>query len=252
MQNLLKEKLMKGESVVGCFVGLGHPDVTEVLSRMGFDWLLIDGEHSPIGLETMHRMRQAMNGTDCTPIVRPAWNDPVLIKRILDIGAQGILVPWVNNKEEASAAVRACKYPPEGIRGLGHRRASIGDPDYKKTANDEIMVTVQVETQDAVDNIEEILRVDGIDACFIGPWDLSSNLLGRVPPEFDNPEYSGAIDKVIETAKKVGKPAGFYCNMSNIAWAQEKGFTYNTVGEADGFLDYGAKVALEAARKNIQ
>jgi 4-hydroxy-2-oxoheptanedioate aldolase len=251
LKNVLKEKLMREEAVVGCFVSLGHPDVTEVLSRIGFDWILIDGEHSPIGLETMHRMRQAMNGTDCTPIVRPAWNDPVLIKRILDIGAQGILVPWVNNKEEAIAAVRACKYPPEGIRGRGARRASIGDPDYGKTANDEVMVTVQIETREAVDNIEEILRVDGIDACFIGPYDLSSNLLGRVPPEYDNPEYMGAIDKVIEKSKKAGKPAGFYCNKDNITWALEKGFTYNTVGEADAFLDYGAKAALKAAGKNI-
>ncbi len=251
MKNLLKEKLSKGESVIGCFVGLGHPDVTEVLSRMGFDWILIDGEHSPMGLETMQRMLQAMNGTDCTPIVRPAWNDPVLIKRILDIGAHGILVPWVNNREEAMVAVRACKYPPVGIRGYGPRRASLGDPDYKKTANDEVMVTVQVETQEAVDNLEEILRVDGIDACFIGPWDLSSNLLGRVPPEFDNPKYSEAIEKVINTAKKVGKPAGFYSTRNNISWAQEKGFTYNTVGEADEFLVYGASTALDAARKSL-
>ena len=250
MKNLLKEKLSKGESVVGCFVGLAHPDVTEAISRMGFDWILIDGEHSPMSLETMQVMLQAMNGSDCTPIVRPAWNDPVLIKRILDIGAHGILVPWVNNKEEAEAAVRACKYPPVGTRGFGPRRASLFDPDYKATANDEIMVTVQVETKEAVDNIEEILSVDGIDACFIGPWDLSSNMLGRVPPEFDNPLYAGAIDRVIEVAKKVGKPAGFYSNMNNIAWAQEKGYTYNTVGEADGFLDYGARTALEEARKN--
>jgi 2-keto-3-deoxy-L-rhamnonate aldolase RhmA len=142
-------------------------------------------------------------------------------------------------------------YPPLGIRGRGARRASIGDPDYSETANDEILVTVQIETREAVENIEEILMVDRIDACFIGPYDLSSNLLGRVPPEYRNSEYMGAIDKVVETAKKVGKPAGFYCNMNNIAWAQEKGFTYNTVGEADAFLAYGAKVALRAARKNI-
>jgi len=252
MKNSLKEKLMNGEQVVGCFVGLGHPDVTEKLSSKGFDWLLIDGEHAPLTIETMQVMLQAMNGTNCTPIIRPAWNDPVIIKRILDIGTHGVLVPWVNNKEEALAAVRACKYPPEGIRGFGPRRASLNDPDYKETANDEILVTVQVETKEAVENIEEILSVDGIDACFIGPWDLSSNFLGRVPPDFDNPEYSGAIDRVIQTAKKIGKPAGFYCNKDNIAWAQEKGFTYNTVGEADDFLDYGASVALEAARKNIE
>jgi 2-keto-3-deoxy-L-rhamnonate aldolase RhmA len=175
MRNLLKEKLRRGKAVTGAFVGLGHPDVTEILSRMGFDWLLLDGEHGPIGIETMQVMMQSMT-QDCTPIVRPQWNDPVIIKRVLDIGAHGVLVPWVNSKEEAESAVAACKYPPEGIRGWGPRRASLFDPDYRATANDEILISVQIETQKAVDNLEEITAVEGVDALFIGPYDLSNNM----------------------------------------------------------------------------
>src|SRR4030042_6469935 len=100
-----------------------------MLSRVGFDWLLIDSEHAATGLETMTMMMQAMNGTDCTPIVRPQWNDIVVIKRILDLGAHGVLIPWVNTKEQAEYAVRACKYPPAGLRGYGAGRAKMLAPD---------------------------------------------------------------------------------------------------------------------------
>ena len=182
MKNLLKEKLKKGQPVIGTFVSLGHPDVTESLSRLGFDFLILDGEHAPMGLETMQMMMQAMNGSNCTPVVRPQWNDMVIIKRVLDIGAHGVLVPWVNAKEEAEYAVRACKYPPEGLRGCGPRRAALFDPDYLKTANDEVLVVVQIETREAVRNIDDILSVKGIDACYIGPFDLSMSCLLYTSP----------------------------------------------------------------------
>jgi 2-keto-3-deoxy-L-rhamnonate aldolase RhmA len=192
-------------------------------------------------------MMQAMNGSGCTPIVRPQWNDFVVIKRALDIGAHGVLVPWVNSMEEAEAAVRACRYPPEGIRGYGPRRAELFDPDYYETANREVLVTVQVETGEALENLEEILAVEGIDACFVGPYDLSSNMGLGIPPKFDHPDFVRAMDRVIEASEASGKPAGMYSNMDNISWALERGFTYNTVGEADGFLMYGARVALDRA-----
>nr|MBC8476793.1 2-dehydro-3-deoxyglucarate aldolase [Dehalococcoidia bacterium] len=99
MKNPLKEKLKRGEAVIGTFIEIGHPDVTEWLSRVGFDWLLLDNEHAPTGYETLQRMMQAMNGSGCVPIVRPQWNDPVVMKRVLDIGAYGVLIPWVNSKE---------------------------------------------------------------------------------------------------------------------------------------------------------
>ena len=247
MKNPIKEKIRNGKPVLGAFVGLCHPDVTETLSRMGFDWLLLDGEHSPMGVETMQTLMQAMNGSGCTPIARVEWNDPVIIKRVLDIGAYGVLVPWINSKEEAEQAVAACRYPPEGIRGMGPRRAGRNDPTYRQTANAEILVAVQIETQKAVDNLDEIAAVDGVDALFVGPNDLCMSMGLGVPVTWEHPLLLGALENVIKAAEDKGKAPGLYANVNNIKWAVEKGFTFNTVGEADGFLRAGATAALKAA-----
>ena len=252
MKNPLKEKLKKGEAVIGTFVEIGHPDVTEWLSRVGFDWLLLDQEHAPTSYETLQRMMQAMNGSNCVPMVRPQWNDLVVIKRILDIGAYGVMIPWVSSKEEAENAVRYCKYPPEGIRGWGPRRAGMFDPDYFKTANDELLITIQIETKKALDNLDEILSVPGIDACYIGPWDLSVSLGFGVPPPWDEPRYLEAYDRVLQTAARHGKPAGMFCTSENVEWALKKGFIFNTVDADDAFLLKGAKMALEKAGKTIK
>jgi len=246
MKNLLKKKLKEDKPAIGTFVGLGHPDVTEMLSRMGFDWLVIDSEHAPIGFETIQLMLQAMNGTDCTPIVRPSWNDMVTIKRVLDIGAHGVLIPWVNSREDAEYAVRACKYPPEGLRGFGPRRAALLDPTYPGTANEELLVIAQIETRKAINNLDEILSVDGIDACYIGVFDLSLSY-GLKFPDFKNAEYLEAFDKVLEAAEKWKKPAGMYALSNNAQWAVEKGFTLITVDSADTFLMRGARTALKKA-----
>ncbi len=249
MKNPLKEKLNRGEAVIGTFVGIGHPDVAEWLSRLGFDWLLLDGEHSPISLETLQVMMQGMNGSTCVPLVRPQWNDPVIIKRVLDVGAYGVLIPWVNSKEQAEQAVSACKYPPQGLRGFGPRRAGMFDPDYFSTANDEILVTVQIETGEALKNLDDIMAVPGIDACYIGPYDLSVSLGFGVPPKWDEPRYMAAIDRVLEVAARHGKPAGMFANMDNIEWALEKGFRFNSVDNDDIFLLRGARMALEKANR---
>lgn len=248
MKNILKEKLNRGEAIVGTFVELGHPDVAEWLARIGFDWLMLDAEHSPASFETLQRMMQAMNGTNCVPIVRPQWNDPVIIKRVLDLGAYGVLVPWINSKEEAENAVRACRYPPEGIRGFGPRRAGMFDSDYYQTANEELLIAAQIETEKALKNLDEILSVPGIDACYIGPWDLSVSLGIGVPPKWDEPRYSAAFDQVLEAAERHGKPAGMFATIDNIEWALEKGFRFNTVDSDDFFLIRAARFALEKAR----
>jgi len=248
MKNPLKEKLKRGEAVIGTFVEIGHPDVTEWLSQLGFDWLLLDAEHSPLEFETIQQMMQAMKGTSCVPIVRPQWNEPVVIKRILDLGAYGVLIPWVNSKEEAENAVRYCKYPPEGIRGFGPRRAGMFDPDYYQTANDELLIAVQIETAEALRNLDEILSVPGIDACYIGPWDLSVTLGFGVPPKLDEPRYLAAFEQVLDAAKRHEKPAGMFATKENIGWALEKGFRFNTVDDDDTFLIQGAQLALEKAR----
>lgn len=252
MKNSLKEKLKNGKIVTGTFVELGHPDVTECLSRLGFDWLLLDAEHGPLSFETMQVMMQAMNGTSCIPIVRPQWNDLVIIKRVLDLGAYGVLIPWVNSKEEAEKAVRACRYPPEGIRGFGPRRAGMFDPQYFDTANKELLVAVQIETEQALKNLDDILSVEGIDACYIGPYDLSCSLGFGIPPKWDEPRYSAAFDRVLEAAEKWKKPAGMFAGPDNIEWAIQKGFRFNTVGDADVFLMQGAQMALEKARGAVK
>ncbi len=248
MKNPLKEKLQQGKTVIGTFVGLGHPDVTEWLSRVGFDWLLLDSEHGPLGFETLQMMMQSMNGTSCVPIVRPQWNDPVAIKRVLDIGAYGVLLPWINSKEEAENAVKACCYPPEGTRGYGPRRAGMFDPEYYETANKEILIAVQIETEKALENLDEILSVPGIDACYIGPYDLSCSLGFGIPPKWDEPRYLAAFDRVLQVSKRHGKPAGMFASFNNIEWALEKGFKFNTVDDSDIFLMRGAQMALAKAK----
>jgi 4-hydroxy-2-oxoheptanedioate aldolase len=251
MKNALKEKLQRGEVAIGTFVAIGHPDVTERLSSLGFDWLLLDSEHGPLGLETMQSMMQAMRNTDkCVPIVRVEWNNPVIIKRSLDIGAYGVLIPWVNTAEEAEAAVRACKYPPAGIRGCGPRRAAMINENYVLTANENLLTIVQIETAAAVKNVKDILAVKGIDAVYIGPTDLSMDMFG-LPSKWDDSNYMAAFDTVIKAAVNAGKPAGIYAASRNIEWAIEKGFTLPTVDSADDFLISGARAALRKANDAI-
>ena len=252
MQNPVKEKLVNGEVAIGTFIGIGHPDVTEKLSALGYDWLLLDGEHSPMSFETMQNLMQAMKGSATIPIVRVQWNDPVVIKRALDIGAYGILIPWVNNKEEAEAAIAACKYPPTGIRGVGPRRAALATgPDYLGTANDNILVAVQIETVEAVKNIDEILAVNGVDTVYIGPFDLCMSMYGT-PPKWDDPKYLEAFDIVLKAAEKAGKPAGMFAASSNIEWAVEKGFKFISIDSDDTFIMSAGNRALKKAKEAIK
>ncbi len=250
MRNPVKEKLQNGEVALGTFVGIGHPDVTEMLSVAGFDWLLLDGEHGPLGFEIMQTMMQSMRGNTCVPIVRVQWNDPVIIKRALDIGAYGILVPWVNSREEAEAAVAACKYPPKGIRGLGPRRAARIMDDYVAQANDKLLVAVQIETTTAIENIDDILAVDGVDAVYIGPADLGISIQAA-PPNSNTPTSEEAFDIVLKAAEKAGKPAGIFAFTQNIESHIERGFRFISVGNDDMFLKAGAKEAVQKAQSAI-
>jgi len=164
-ENRVKRMLKAGKKTAGAWSQLCSPASTEILCRAGFDWILIDMEHSPSDMQTLLAMLQAMGGYGAVPIVRAPWNDMVWIKRILDAGAYGVMVPSVNTREQAIAAVQACKYPPVGVRGIaGSPRAAGFGRDtvsYLKRANDEILVILQVETPQAVENLEEIGRVPG-------------------------------------------------------------------------------------------
>lgn len=208
MENLLKKRLKAGEQTFGLWMDIPSPDVTEALAQLPFDWFVFDNEHAPLNELASQTLIMATRGTGVTPLFRVADNDPVLIKRALDIGSYGIVVPSVNTRQEAVDAVKACKYPPKGIRGCGPRRALYLDPEYLKTANDETLVIVQIETIEAVDNIDDIITVEGVDCFFIGPADLSAsmNLLGKP----SDPRVQEAIDRAFEAGKKYGVAAGIY------------------------------------------
>lgn len=249
MKNPVKARLKAGEASIGTWVGIGHPDVTERLADLGFDWLTFDIEHSPLSLETVQTMMQAMSFTStCVPLARLRWNDPVLIKRVLDMGCYGVIVPWVNSAEEARSAVAACRYPPEGIRGVGPRRAMLRDPDYVKTANDEILVVAMIETQQALDDLDAIFSVPGIDACFIGPWDLSMNLGVGPPPPWEDPAFQDVLKGVVDACERNGIAPGMHCNYDNINMAMNMGFRFCAIDSDAAFMVTGAKEALARVR----
>jgi 4-hydroxy-2-oxoheptanedioate aldolase len=180
-----------------------------VIAGAGFDWLLLDTEHSPNEVTMVLGQLQAMTGGTATPVVRPAWNDPILFKRFLDIGVQSFLVPWVQNAEEARRAVASTRYPPEGIRGVATtiRANRFGRvKDYLARIHGELCVVVQLETQVALGNLEAIAAVDGVDGLFIGPSDLAADMghLGNSA----HPDVRAAIDQAIPRIVKTGKFAG--------------------------------------------
>jgi len=208
-ENRFKRRLLAGEPLTGLWQSLASPVAAEALSRLGFDFLVFDAEHASVDLAGLQPLMQAAATGTAAHVVRPPWNDPVAIKRVLDMGAQTILLPYVQTPEEAAAAVAASRYPPEGRRGVaGITRASgYGSvSDYITTANAQICVLVQVETGAALDRIEEIATVPGVDGVFIGPADLAASL-GH-PGASDHPEVLRALRDAAERLGRVGRPAG--------------------------------------------
>ena len=207
--NKFKQNLKAGKPQVGLWSSLSSAAATEILADSGFDWILIDTEHSPNELADVHRQLQAMQGSAASPVVRPAWNDPVAFKRLLDLGVQSLLVPYVQNAEEARRAVAATRYPPHGIRGVATttRASRYGRvKDYLGRAHDEICVIIQVETRAALAGLEAIAEVEGVDALFIGPSDLAADMghLGNNA----HPEVRAAIDDAIGRIRATGRAAG--------------------------------------------
>jgi len=207
--NRLKLQLAQGDYVVGIVVTIPSPTVAELLARVGFDFLWLDLEHGPTGLETAQTMIAAIEGTHATPLIRVAWNDPALIKRALDTGPHGIIVPMVSSAEEAEKAVCACKYPPQGIRGAGISRAQrygLELDAYLRRANEEIMVIVQIEDPAGLEAVDEIAGVEGIDVIFVGPFDLSGSM--GILGQLEHPRVQEAMDRVARTCAEHGVVAG--------------------------------------------
>lgn len=199
-----------GGAKIGLWVCSGSPLVAEIMAGSGADWLLIDTEHSPNSLESVLAQLHAVHGYPVLPVVRLPWNDVVLIKQYLDLGAQNLLIPMVNDAAQARAAVAAVRYPPHGVRGVGSALARAARwnriPDYLARADETISLAVQIETAEAVANVEEILGVAGVDAIFIGPSDLAASM-GHLGQQ-EHPEVRAAVERCLAAASAAGKPAG--------------------------------------------
>lgn len=208
--NRLKADLAQGKACVGTVVTIGSPVVAEIFAMAGYDWIWFDLEHTPMSLETLQSMIQAVNAYDLTVLVRVPGNTEIDIKRVLDLGPQGIIVPLINGPREAAEAVRYVKYPPLGVRGAGIGRAQgFGESSglsYYPWANEQIMVIPQIEHIDAVNSIEEILAVPGVDALFLGTMDLSGSMgmLGHT----DDPKVEAAQQHVFRACQAKGTPLG--------------------------------------------
>lgn len=232
-QNPIKKALAEDRLQIGCWLNFGHPAVTAITASAGFDWCLIDAEHGPNTLETIHMQLNAMQGQGASPVVRVPSGADWILKRVLDLGAQTVVVPMIDTPEQATAVVRACKYPPEGSRGRGATLARASNygaiADYDATANDEICVIVQAETRVALGNLPEIAATPGVDCVFVGPADLSADLGFRDQP--DAPEVIEAIEGAITTIRAAGKAAGIiYYDSETYPRFRELGVTFLGVG----------------------
>lgn len=247
-RNAFKAGLRAKTLQIGLWQSLCSNIGAEICSDSGFDWLLLDTEHSPNEIPDLLSQLQALEKGTATPIIRPAWNDAVLIKRCLDIGAQTLLVPYVQSVEEAKAAVAATRYPPQGIRGVSvaARASRYGRvPGYLTKANDEICVLVQVETRQSLDAIEAIAKVEGVDGVFIGPSDLAASLGHLGNPQ--RAEVQAAMKDAVERLTKVGKPAGILTGNEDEARRYiDWGYLFVAVGSDVGLL---AKSADTLAKK---
>jgi 4-hydroxy-2-oxoheptanedioate aldolase len=248
--NRFKHAIAAGRQQIGLWCSLPFAFTAEIVAPAGFDWLLFDTEHSPSGVPAVLSQLQAVAPYEVSPCVRAASNDTVLIKQLLDVGAQTLLLPYVQSAEEAERAVQAMRYPPEGVRGVsGLTRATrFGRVEgYAKRASDELCLIVQVETQQALDALEPIARLDGVDGVFIGPADLAASL-GH-PGEQGHPAVKSAIEDAIKRIRACGKPAGILT--PDTAFAQrciEIGTVFTAVGIDIGILARGAEAAAKQFR----
>ena len=207
----MKQKLLNQELTLGSWITIAHPAVAEIMSRANFDWLAVDLEHSVITIREAEELIRVIALSEVTPLVRLTSNDPNQIKRVMDAGAHGIIVPMVNSSEEAVQAVESTKYAPNGKRGVGLARAQGYGSSfeiYNRWQEDQTIVIVQIESIDAVNNLEEIFSVEGVDGYMIGPYDLSGSL--GIPGQFDHPEFVEVTNQINNTARKMKITRGIH------------------------------------------
>ncbi|MGB7287710.1 MAG: HpcH/HpaI aldolase/citrate lyase family protein [Salaquimonas sp.] len=246
--NKLKHALKSGKRQIGLWSNLKSPMVAEALSYTAFDWVLVDMEHGPNDIGDVVSQLQSMAAGEVSPIVRPPWNDKVIIKRLLDAGVQSLVIPYIQNVDEARAAIAATRYPPEGVRGVagGNRAMKFGLVEsYHAQAANELCVILQVETPDAVDQIEAIATIEGVDAIFVGPADLAASMghLGN----FNHPEVQEKIAEAAKRIKAAGKASGILSfNVDQAKEYLDLGYQFVAVGSDQTLL---MNAAVELANK---
>jgi 4-hydroxy-2-oxoheptanedioate aldolase len=249
--NHVRRRLEAGEPSIGTWLSIPSPEAAEFLGKLPFDWLTVDAEHNPVDIQTLARMFSAIGAGGTAPMVRIPWNTPENFKRVLDAGAWGIVVPMVNSREEAEQAVEATRYYPLGNRSVGGGRHALsfdtGGKTYYENANDNILLIIQIEHIDGVNNIDEIMSVPGIDACFIGPNDLAASMgLGLgVSLESDIPELVDAIKTIREGCVRNGVAPGIHCSgPEGINQRVAEGFQYCAMASEMKFMLEGLNNGL--------
>jgi 2-keto-3-deoxy-L-rhamnonate aldolase RhmA len=240
------ERLRQNEFLLGTMLTIPAPEVGEMIAKCGFDWLFMDGEHSPLSTLDWQRMLQAVGGRSAG-IIRVPEKSEAAIKKMLDIGADGIIAPQVNSADEARQIVEWCKYPPQGVRGVGLARAQgygLDFASYVESANHDIAVIIQAEHIDAVNNIEDIAKVEGIDAIFIGPYDLSASM--NKMGEIDDVEVVAAIDLVTRACRQNNIALGYFgVDAESVKPYIDQGYKLICTGVDAGFVTQGAQQVLQ-------
>ena len=249
MSTNLRARLQQGDLVLGTILSLNSPDVAEILSQVGFDWLFIDAEHSTLDPHDLKALFQAVG--DSTPcVVRIPLLDEIIVKKTLDAGAAGLLVPQVNTAEQAEQFVQWGRYYPKGSRGLGFGRAQgygLKVSEYLETANENILLSVQAESAEAVKNIESIVRVQGLDAVLVGPYDLSASM--GLPGQIDHPDVQAAIQHVANVCFEAGMPIGIFGMTAEAVRPYiEQGFRFIVAGADTVLLGNAARQLLNQLR----
>jgi len=249
--NSFRARLLAGEWLSGTFINLGSSLTAEIAARAGFDWLMLDYEHGPGSEETLLGQLQAVSGFGAATVVRIAENDAPRFKRALDLGSGGVMVPYVNDAAQARAAVDSVRFPPHGTRGVSkfNRAAGFGFgfEDYYQNAHKNLVTMAQIETPEALDNLDEIAAVDGIDVLFVGPLDLSTNL--GIQGQFEHPSFVAARQKVSAAARKAGKVAGILATApAQIPVLRSEGYTAVALGSDGGAVASGLHQTLAALR----
>jgi 2-dehydro-3-deoxyglucarate aldolase len=246
-------KLFNKSNPLGSWLQIGDPEFTSMMIQSGFDFLVIDMEHGSISEGDLPALFQVFNGTDCIPMVRVANNDSIFIRRALDLGAKGIIVPGVKSKEDVTKAENAIYYPPKGDRGIGYSKANnygMGFNEYFKSSNDDVLFVAQIEHEVAVKNINEIFSSDNIDSYIIGPYDLTGSM--GIVGEFDNPNYLNNLDIIKKSAVKNGIRSGIHVvspEVNQLKTAINEGYEFIAYS-TDALLMYDrCKTDLNSARK---